>query len=164
MKRKILSVAIVATTIFGCTKEDNTLTSSTNSSNNETSRNGDAVIGTRSLVVTVSNGVVVDVFCSNQKGCCLPTLVITAKIAYGQLLSEIKADNQMAFFNTISYADIFGVEEIPHIQDALEKGHLKIKLINGSSANYFLFLKPQHEHVDPDKLADKVEMTIPVIE
>lgn len=164
MKKKLLLVAIVATTIFGCTKEDNSLSSSssptTNSTINATSRVG----ATRSIVIVYEGGIVVDAFCRSSKGNCLPTVEITAKMAYDQLLSEIKTDNQMAFFNTISYADVFGVDEDHQIQDALEKGHLKIKLINGSAANYFLFLKPQHEHFDPDKLADKVEMVIPVTE
>lgn len=124
--------------IFGCTKEENALTVSESTSKNETSRNGDAVIGSRSLVTTYTGGQITDIFCSNQKGDCLPDVVVSAKIAYEQLLNEIKLDNQIAFFNTISYADIFGVEEIHHIQDGLEKGHLKIRVVSGSSADYFL--------------------------
>lgn len=168
MKRKMLLVAIVATTIFGCTKEDNTLSSSANPTTDNLSTSRDAK-SSRYLTWVGSGPGTVEPDCFTGNGNCLPTFEVVGKTMYEQLTFAVKTDNQVTFFNNNNYVDVFGGEELTQIesnhqiQDALEKGHLKFKIISTSTVDYCLILKPQHEHFDPEQLANKVVLVIPVM-
>jgi hypothetical protein len=169
MKTKILLVVLISATIFGCTKEEDSFTSSNTPTTVNTTdvtilRNGDAVKASRTLYEIYSGGVRIDVECKQPAGGCLDDVVISSPASYKLMQEAIKTDNQVAFFNQISYANVFGIEELHHIQTQLEKGHLKIKLVRTGNIDYCLFIKPQHEKFDMDKLVKKVVMTIPVLD
>jgi hypothetical protein len=166
--KKLTLIAITTLTIYGCAKDDsiNPIVSDNNQSNTSIFEpsNLRGVTGNREFHAIVAGGDVTDAWCSPPSGSCLDDVVITSIDAtiYNNLQQAIDANEQDLFFNNNNYTDIYPVLFDKQIQDALEKGHLKIKIVESDNIDFNLFIKPQHEKFDLPKLASKTIMTIPV--
>lgn len=153
--------------IISCEKNTIQPTSIQKSNNlaNITERSDDAIRGNRSLKISIEvvdgKPKVVDAECVQILGNCLDDVIVTAR--YIELLKAIELDVQSAFFSQNNYGVIYGINEIPHIQDGLAKGHLKVRIIPFGNVDYNLIIKPQHERFFGEKLEEKAVLVVPVI-
>jgi hypothetical protein len=163
--KNLTLILIAVLTVFGCTKEETPSPLSNNNEFNNISYSSSKKSNLRVLVyIGTGEPGQVEPGCTGLGGNCLPDLIVTGiSPSYSDLVGAIENDTQQEFFNTNSYANIFLIAEDHQIQDALEKGHLKIKLERSGNTDYNLFVKPQHEKFEGNKLANKVVLAIPVV-
>lgn len=162
MKKQILFTVIIALTLYGCAKEELIVplkTTQNTTNNGATSKDG----LNRALSVVYEGDKIADVWCPRIPGNCFEDVVVTSKTAYEGLVSAVTNDTQLSFFNSNNYWDVFGVEEDFQIQDALEKGHIKIRIERTATTDFNLFLKSQHMESNPSKLEKNVIFAIPVV-
>lgn len=155
-------IIIIGSFLLSCTKQEQI----TPLKNNNTASFEPSLRKTdlRELVYIGTGPGEVDVTCIKGNGNCLPDFdVKDLPAAYGGMNTAINNNTQTEFFNSISYADVFGIDENHQIQDALEKGHLEIKIIKSGNTDFNLFIKPQHKKFQISKLVGKAVLVIPVV-